>query len=75
MTQRYRQREKQAPCGEPNAGLHPRARGSRPWPKADAPPLSPPGVPFLLRLKYMFILDTEEKIRKENIESMTASFF
>ena len=38
--QRHRQREKQAPCGEPDARLDPRTPGSRPGPKADAPPLS-----------------------------------
>ena len=31
--QRHRQREKQAPCGELNAGLHPRTPGSQPEPK------------------------------------------
>ena len=28
--QRHRQREKEAPCGEPNAGLYPRTPGSHP---------------------------------------------
>ena len=31
-----RQRKKQAPCGEPDAGLDLRTSGSRPEPKADA---------------------------------------
>ena len=44
--QRHRQKEKQAPCGEPHAGLDPRTLGSHPEPKADAQPLSPPGVPL-----------------------------
>ena len=44
--QRHRQREKQAPCGEPDAGLDPRTPGSRPEPEADAPPLSPPGCSY-----------------------------
>ena len=48
--ERDRQREKQAPCGEPDGGLHPRTPGSRPEPKADAQPLSPPGA-CLLPLK------------------------
>ena len=39
-----RQREKQAPCREPDAGLDPRRLGSQPEPKADAQPLSHPGV-------------------------------
>ena len=34
--QRHWQREKQAPCGEPNVGLNPRTRGPQPEPKADA---------------------------------------
>ena len=46
--QRYRQREKQAPCKEPNEGLDPRTPGSRPEPKADAQPLSHPGSPHAL---------------------------
>ena len=43
--QRYRQRKKQAPCREPDVGLDPGTPGSRPGPKADAQPLSHPGVP------------------------------
>ena len=42
--QRHRQRGKQAPCGEPDVGLDPRALGSLLKPKADAQPLSHPGV-------------------------------
>ena len=38
-------REKQAPCREPDARLDPRTPGSRPGLKADAKPLSHPGVP------------------------------
>ena len=34
--QRHRQREKQAPCREPDVGLDPRTPGSLPEPKADA---------------------------------------
>ena len=45
--QRHRQKEQQAPYREPNAGLNPRTPGSRPEPKADAQPLSHPGVPIL----------------------------
>ena len=40
------QREKQAPCGEPDAGLDSSTPRSRPEPKADAQPLSHPGVPY-----------------------------
>ena len=43
---RHRQREKQAPCSEPNVGLDPGSPGSRPGPKAGAQLLSHPGVPL-----------------------------
>ena len=43
--ERYRQREKQVPCREPDVGLDPGTLGSRPEPKADAQLLSHPGVP------------------------------
>ena len=45
--QRYRQREKQAPCRQPDVGLNPKTPGSCPEPKADAQPLSHLGVPSL----------------------------
>ena len=43
--QRHRQKEKQAPCREPDVGLDPGTTGSYLEPKADAPLLSHPGVP------------------------------
>ena len=43
--EKHRQTEKQAPCGEPDAGLDPGTTGSHPEPKADAQPLSHPGIP------------------------------
>nr|XP_055201123.1 peptidyl-prolyl cis-trans isomerase-like 3 isoform X3 [Nyctereutes procyonoides] len=43
--QRHRQREKQAPCREPDAGLHPGTPESCPGPKADAKLLSHPEIP------------------------------
>ena len=43
--QRHRQREKQAPCRESDVGLDPGTPGSCPEPKADAQPLSHPGLP------------------------------
>ena len=46
--QRHRQREKQAPSGEPDAGLYPRTPGSCPEPKADTQPRSHSGAPVLL---------------------------
>ena len=42
---RHRQREKQAPHGEPDVGLDPRTPGSKPELKADAQPLSHTGAP------------------------------
>ena len=42
---RDRQREKQAPCREPDVGLNPRTPGSHPGAKASAKPLSHPGIP------------------------------
>ena len=42
--QRCGQREKQAPCGKPNAERDPRTLGSHPELKADAQPLSHPGI-------------------------------
>ena len=50
-TQRHRQREKQAPSGEPDVGPDPRTPGSRPEPKLEAQPLSHPGAPK----NYIFI--------------------
>ena len=46
--QRHRQREKQAPCREPDVGLDPMTLESCPEPKADAQPLSHPGVPSFI---------------------------
>ena len=43
--QRHKQREKQVPQGEPDAGLGPRTPGLQPEPKAEAQPLSHPGAP------------------------------
>ena len=43
--ERHKQREKQAPCRKPDVDLNPRTLGSQPEPKADAQPLSHPGVP------------------------------
>ena len=54
--QRHRQREKQAPHGEPDVGLDPETPGSRPEPKADAQPLSHPGVPYNTLFKLLTTL-------------------
>ena len=54
--QRLRQREKQPPCGEADMGLDPRTLGSHPERKADAHPLSHPGVPSEHLLLIIWIL-------------------
>ena len=51
-TQRHMQREKQAPCREPDVGLDSRTLEPRPKLKADAQPLSHPGTPK----KRMFLI-------------------
>ena len=51
--QRHRQKEKQAPCREPDVGLDPRSLGPHPGPKADAQPLSHPGIPRSQVFKYI----------------------
>ena len=48
MRERDRQREKQAPCREPDVGLDPGSPGSGPGPKAGAKLLSPPSCPNVL---------------------------
>ena len=72
--QRHRQREKQALYREPDVGLDPRTPRSRPRPglKADAQPLSHPGIPthrFLCHntMDYCFCLSQVGKI-DENIK-------
>ena len=46
--ERDRQREKQAPCKEPDVGLDPGTPGSHLGPKAFAKLLSHPGIPVFL---------------------------
>ena len=48
--QRHRQKEKQAPQREPDVGLDPKTSESCPELKADAQPLSHPGVPMITLL-------------------------
>ena len=61
--QRHRQREKRAPCREPDVGFDPRSPGSCPGPKAGAKPLRHPGIPrfFLIRKRFViyFFLSQE----------------
>ena len=56
--QRHRQREKQASCREPNVGLNPGTPGTGPGQRADAQPLSHPGIPsYCLIIKFYKNLD------------------
>ena len=52
--QRHRQWEKQAPCREPDVGLDPGTPGSCPKLKAEAQPLSNPGVPKYISNSTLF---------------------
>ena len=58
--QKHRQREKQAPCKEPNVGLNPGTPGSHPEPKADTQPLSHPDVPKLVLMSLFIVLRVRE---------------
>ena len=66
--QRHRQREKQAPCREPDAGLDLRTTGSYPELRADAQPPSHPGAPLvfflLLCIIESFCNEIEIKVNK-----------
>ena len=42
------------PCREPDMGLNPGTPGSRPGPKADAKPLSHPGIPCFKDFIYFY---------------------
>ena len=53
-TQREAEREKQAPCREPDVGLNPGSPGSRPGLKAGAKPLSHSGCPYSVFKKRNF---------------------
>ena len=50
-----REREKQAPCMEPDVGLDPGTPGSRPEPKADAQSLSHPSIPNMNILTILIV--------------------
>ena len=54
MRHTHTQREKQAPCREPDVELDPGTLGSHPGLKAGAKPLSHPGCPEILL--YMGLL-------------------
>ena len=57
--ERHWQREKKAPCEEPDMGLDPRTLGSQPEPKADAQPLSHPSAPPFFKFTYLSNLYTQ----------------
>ena len=58
--QRHRQREKQVPCGEPEARLNLRTTGSRSEPKADAQPLRHPGIPTQLLVNLFDLVECSQ---------------
>ena len=58
-----KQREKQAPCMEPDVGSDPRTPGSCPGPKAGTKPLSHLRIPTfrsLTHFKLSFVYDVRE---------------
>ena len=71
--QRYRQREKQASCREPNAVLNPMTSGSCPEPKTDAQPLSHSGVSGSISVTgldlILEICDTDRECHFRSLES------
>ena len=47
--------EKLGPCREPIVGLSSRTSGSCPEPKAEAQPLSHPGVPYFVFKDFIYL--------------------
>ena len=64
--QRHKQREKQAPCREPNVGLDPGSPGSGPGLKAGAKPLSHPGIPKVHFLAWPTVSDNGKHMSPKN---------
>ena len=62
MRERERQREKQDPCREPDAGLNPGSPVSHLRPKAGPKPLSHPGIPKVYYLHYFLSSPLSSKI-------------
>ena len=74
--QRHRQRDKQAPCREPDVGLNPGTPGSLPEPKADAQQLSHPGVPVsanFISKDYMLSVEGEGQLPNGAVRDGPAS--
>ena len=69
--QRHRQREKQAPCRESDAGLDPGTPGSRLGPKAGAKPLSHAGCP---EVKILFTVENVEILCYKLCPAILCSF-
>ncbi|XP_072605208.1 proton-coupled zinc antiporter SLC30A9, mitochondrial isoform X1 [Vulpes vulpes] len=68
--QRHTQKEKQAPCREPDVGLDSGTMGSPPEPKADAQPLSHPGLfrnQKILREYRDFLGNTKPRSRTTSV--------
>ena len=53
--QRHRQRERQAPCREPDAGTQSQNSASCPEPKADTQPLSHPGISVDFSISKLYL--------------------
>ena len=60
MRERDRQREKQAPCREPDVGLDPAVSRITPWAEGGAKRLSHPGCPNLVCFSRLLLQDLEE---------------
>ena len=64
---RHRQREKQAPCREPNVGLDPWTPGPHPEPKAGTKPLNHPEIPPEL------LMEVRTRVQKGNLHCLKYS--
>ena len=73
-SQRHRQREKQAPCREPDAGLDPWDSRIRPWAKGRhqtaKPPRDPP-VNFFKKRLYLFIHERRTERGRDIVRGRT----
>ena len=73
--QRHRQREKKAPCREPDVGLDPRSPGSCPGPKAGAKPLRHPGIPFFLFFFFLIFFTSMAFYLRKNKKPLDSFVF
>ena len=67
--QRHRQREKQAPCGEPDAGLDPWSPGSGPGLKAALNRCATPGCPEPVKGLPLLCLSADSKVGRNTRSS------